>query len=376
MVPLGSGIPAEIVREHVEKLTLLMKQEDVAATIVFHPSNMLAFTGTGHHAWDRLVCGAITADGEVLVICPAFERPGIEDDTNLPTIHTWEEHEDSYARLAAALRAAGVKQGRIGVDGRTWIDTWTRFHAALEGCELLSGETLLREVRLCKSATEIAALRAAHARGERIFLALKEMVRAGVTERGLQEEVAAKFAGEGFRVSPMVQTGPNGAIPHHWADDSVIEEGHTVVIDSVTTTHAYNNDLTRTFVVGEPSPRAKQAYQAVRQAQAAAIEAARPGLACGELDAIARGVIEEAGFGEYFTHRLGHGMGIECHEPPFLVGGNDETLRAGECVTIEPGIYVPGEFGIRIEDDILITEDGCEVIRGDLPTDVTDAFDR
>jgi Xaa-Pro aminopeptidase len=174
----------------------------------------------------------------------------------------------------------------------------------------------------------------------------------------------------------MIQSGPNAAIPHNPTGERRLQEGDAIVVDSVVQFNGYYNDLTRTFALGEPPPRAKQAYRAVRRAQQAAIEAARPGIACEKLDRIARGIIAEAGFGQYFAHRLGHGIGIEVHEPPYLVGGNRETLRPGMCMSVEPGVYIPGEFGIRIEDDILITEDGCEVIRGGLSTDVTHAFDR
>lgn len=375
MNTLGAGIPAPVVREHLNHLATLMQTEDVAATLIFHPSNMLAFLGTTHSAWDRLVCGLVTRDGQAHAICPAFEQPGFQAETDLPTFHTWQEHEDSYACVAAALASAGIKSGRLAVDGRIWLETLTALRAALPDFEVTSGEHLLREVRICKTDAEKELLRNAHARGEHLFLALTEMLEPDMTELEVQQALAARMAVDDLKASPMVQTGPNGAIPHHRSDDSLLKPGHTLVVDSVTLTAGYHNDVTRTFAVGEPSKKAKEAYQVVRAAQAEAIAAARAGLACEKLDAVARDVITQAGFGAYFTHRLGHGMGIECHEPPYLVGGNQTTLRAGMCLTIEPGIYVPGEFGIRIEDDILITPDGCEVIKGELPTDVTPAFD-
>ena len=233
---------------------------------------------------------------------------------------------------------------------------------------------MIREVRICKSELEQNALRGAHRRGERAFLEMKSIIRGGASEIELQRELAEKLAPEGISITPMVQSGPNGAIPHNPTGDRKLQEGDTVVMDSVTPFDGYFNDITRTYAIGEPSDRAKKAYRTVRRAQQAAIDAAKPGVECQQLDKIARGIITDAGFGEFFTHRLGHGLGIEVHEPPFLVGGNTEKLRAGMCVTMEPGIYVPGEFGIRIEDDVLITETGCEVISGELTTDVTDAF--
>jgi Xaa-Pro dipeptidase len=364
------------VRDHVARLVDEMRLADVAATIVFHTSNMLAFLGTTHSSSDRLVCGAVTRAGALLAVCPAFERPGIAEQTSLPAIHTWEEHEDPYARLAEALATTGVRGGRIATDGRTWLDAHARFAAALRGCTLVPGEALLGAVRLCKTAAEIELMRQAQRRGERVYAILRDLVRPGVTERGLRDEVSERCAAEGLSASPMIQTGPNAAVPHHDVDDSPLQPGHTLVVDSVTSTAGYINDLTRTYAVGTPSPRAREAYRVVRAAQAAAIAAARAGVVCEQLDALARQVITDAGFGPFFIHRLGHGLGIECHEPPYLVRGNALALRPGMCMTIEPGIYVPGEFGIRIEDDVVITESGCEVLRHELPTDVTDAFER
>lgn len=369
-------IPAAIVRENVARLQELMGGEDFAAIIVFDAANMLAFTGSPHATWDRLTCAAVTRDGPVHVICPAFERPALRAGENLAVIHTWEEHEDPYGRFAAALRQAGVRRGKLGLDGRTWINAWDAFGRAFADMQLHSADHLIRETRIIKSPAAQQLLRAAHRRGEQFFFAVAELLNPGISEIELYRTLQRRFETEGLHVNPLIQSGPNGATPHERPSERRLQEGDNLVVDSVIELRGFNNDLTRTYAIGEPTPRARQAYRAVRAAQAAAIEAARPGVECRELDRIARQVISAAGFGEFFVHRLGHGMGLECHEPPYLNGGNPEILRPGMCVTIEPGVYVPGEFGVRIEDDILIAEDGCEVIRGDLPTDVTDAFDR
>lgn len=376
MVPVDQDIPESIVHEHITRLQELMRAQDFAAVLVFDTSNMLAFTGTPHASSDRLACAAVTRDGDVRVVCPAFERSAVARAESIASVHTWEEHEDPYRCFAEALAQAGVRSGKLGVDGRIWLQSWYRVIAACEPLELCLAEALIREVRICKSPAEQDLLRGAHRRGERVFLKLSEMMRPGISELELQGELSAHFSRQGLKLSPMIQSGPNGAIPHNPTGQRILQPGDTVVVDSVTVARGYHNDLTRTYAVGQPPHRAKEAYQAVRRAQAAAIEAARPGVRCGELDRIARQVIGEAGFGECFIHRLGHGIGLECHEPPYLVRGNEEELRPGMCMTVEPGIYVRGEFGIRLEDEILITEDGCELISGELQTDVTDAFDR
>jgi Xaa-Pro dipeptidase len=363
-----------------------MREQDVAAVVFFAPANMLAFTGTPHASSDRLACGFLTGDGGLHVICPAFELPTVAGARNLVTIHTWEEHEDPYTVFAGVLRKAGVTRGTVRIDGRVWLDSWRRFESAVgESIKLESAEPLLREVRLCKSTAACDALRKACAVGEQVFLAMRRIIRAGATELELHQQLASEFCPNGrggarplpwIEPDPMVQSGPNGAVPHNPTGTRKLAEGDTVVMDSVVALDGYNSDITRTFAIGEPGDRAKQAYRAVRSAQQAAIEAARPGVECQELDRIARKIITDAGFGRFFTHRLGHGLGIEVHEPPYLVGGNREKLREGMCVTIEPGVYLPGEFGIRIEDDVLITADGCEVLRRELPVDVSDGFDR
>jgi Xaa-Pro aminopeptidase len=376
MVPIGTSIPESIVREHVQRLVDLMRPEDFSAVLVFDASNMLAFTGTPHASWDRLTCGVVTREGAVHVVCPSFERPGVAGCEKIATVHVWREEEDPFAVFARALSGAGVRSGRLGVDGRTWLDSWYRFAAACPSLKLQSAEHLLREVRICKSPAEQKLLKAAHAKGERVYFALRDMIRGGAREIDLQRQLGDKFAAEGLSLDVMIQSGPNGAIPHNPTGQRALAAGDTIVVDNVITWDGYNNDLTRTFAVDDPPKRAKDAYRAVRQAQAAAIAAARPGIECRELDRVARRIITDAGFGECFIHRLGHGMGIECHEPPYLNGANTEALRPGMCVTVEPGVYVRGEFGIRIEDDVLITETGCEVIRGELKTDVSDAFDR
>ncbi len=372
---IANEIPEPIVRDHVQRLRELMQAADFAAVLTFHRANMLAFTGTEHTSSDRLTCGVVTREGQVIVLCPAFERPTVAGAEAIATIHTWEETEDPYQRLAQALAEAGVQKGTLGVDGRTWLNVVEGLDRALTDVRIESGEHLLREVRVCKTPAEQDVLREAHRQGEQAFLVLRdELLRAGVTEIELQQQLGERFAPQGIVVAPLIQSGPRGAVPHNPTGDRELAAGDTVVVDSVIRYRGYHNDITRTFAVGQPSAKAKEAYRVVRNAQAAAIEAAKPGVPCAKLDEIARKVISDAGFGEYFVHRLGHGMGLEGHEPPYLAGSETAVLRPGVCVTVEPGIYVPDEFGIRIEDDVLITDEGCEVISGELPTDVSGEF--
>ena len=374
MVPIAPSIPEPIVRENVARLADLLRERDIAACVVFDASNMLAFAGTPHASWDRLTCAAVTRDGQVVLVCPAFERPAVAGAENIAAVTTWREEEDPFAVFVRALGEAGVRSGRVAVDGRIWLRAWDALRAASRELKFVRGEALIREVRICKSPAAQQVLREASRRGEELFRVLAGWIEPGVREIDLHQRLQAHFAEKGLAVDPMIQSGPNGAIPHNPTSERELRDGDNVVVDSVITHDGFNNDLTRTYAVGTPSDKARTAYRVVREAHDAAIAAAAPGVECRELDRIARRIIEQAGFGEFFTHRLGHGMGIECHEPPYLNGANTEKLREGMCVTIEPGIYVPGEFGVRIEDDILITASGCEVISRGLPVDLSPAF--
>ncbi|RMF80476.1 MAG: aminopeptidase P family protein, partial [Planctomycetota bacterium] len=193
MIPIAESIPDAIVREHNDRLRDEMRKNGIDAVIVFHPSNMLAFTGTPHASWDRLTCAAVTRDAGVHLVCPAFERPGVAGAEPHATIHIWQEDQNPYAVLADALRSAGVAKGRIGVDGRVWLDSWYAFCEALPDARLCNGEALLRTVRIRKSPAEIEILRAAHRRGERLFLELRRLIRPGVSEIELHRRLQEHF---------------------------------------------------------------------------------------------------------------------------------------------------------------------------------------
>jgi Xaa-Pro aminopeptidase len=213
--------------------------------------------------------------------------------------------------------------------------------SAFSSFQLIDGEPLLREVRICKTPFEIELMRLAHRRGERVFEFLKTQIIAGKTEREIRDTAGEHFLAE---ASPSPRMSRPARWPRSRTTARTTPHSRSATPSSSIASPPpprYFNDLTRTYAIGEPPQRAKQAYAAVRAAQQAAIQAARPGATCGSVDAAARQVIEDAGFGEYFIHRLGHGLGLEVHEPPYFVGGNDEVLRTGMVLTVEPGIYVP-----------------------------------
>jgi Xaa-Pro aminopeptidase len=244
-----------------------------------------------------------------------------------------------------------------------WAERVIRFRESFPGAEQSLAGTVLRELRMRKAPDEVDALRRAGEAIDRVHARVGEWLRAGRTEREVGRDIAEAILAEGHtRVDfVIVGSGPNGASPHHELSDRVIEPGDPVVVDiGGTSAEGYCSDETRTYAVGEPSVEFTRYYRVLREAQETAVAAVRPGLACELVDRAARDVIAEAGYGPYFVHRTGHGIGLETHEHPYIVSGNAEPLDPGMAFSIEPGIYLPGQHGARIEDIVVCTETGGE----------------
>ena len=230
-------------------------------------------------------------------------------------------------------------------------------------------------IRIIKTADEVAAIRAACEDTGKIYGLVARKLRAGISESDLRLEVLSQLEKMGVTTfGELIQGGQSASIPHQPTGSRVFREGDAVIVDFVAAREGYLGDMTRTFAIGDTSDEIHTAYRLVRNAHDAAIDAIRPGVTCEFIDAVARNVIEGGGLGDYFVHRLGHGIGLDVHEPPYLVKGNRTVLRPGMCLTVEPGVYIAGQFGIRIEDVVAVTQDGCEVLSDSVPTDLSDAF--
>lgn len=270
----------------------------------------------------------------------------------------WVDGENPYDLVAAAVGLAA----RVGVS-----DALPALHVVpigeRLGVRLELATPVLREGRMIKDAAEIAELRRAGDAIDAVHRRVPEWLRAGRTEREVAADIAAAIVAEGHETVEfvIVGSGPNGADPHHEVSDRVIEDGDVVVVDiGGAVPSGYNSDSTRTYVVGEPSPEAAERVAVLVRAQQAAVDAARPGATASEVDAAARQVLADAGLGDAFLHRTGHGIGVSVHEEPYIAPGNDLVLREGMAFSIEPGIYFAGEWGARIEDIVVLTADGCE----------------
>lgn len=312
---------------------------------------------TGYEAMplERLTMFVLTADEAVLVV-PQLEAPRVEPGPF--EVRAWGETEDPIA-LVADL-ASGP--GQLGIGDHTWAVFLLRLQEALPDTRFLPAGEVMAELRLHKEAAEVELLRSAARATDRVAARLADTTMSSLTERELARLVARWTVEEGHDVDTfkIVASGPNGASPHHEPTDRKIEEGDMVVIDFGGRLSGYCSDMTRTFVVGEPTAEQEEVFDVVQVAQRAAVDAVHPGAEPAAIDGAARRVIEGAGYGDYFIHRTGHGIGLDVHEEPYIVATNHHPVEPGMAFSIEPGIYLPGRFGVRIEDIVVVTDDGVE----------------
>jgi Xaa-Pro aminopeptidase len=318
-------------------------------------------TGYDAHQLERLTCLVLPAAGDPVLVVPRLELPAAQASPAGPLgleIAGWDETDDPYALVAARLGSPAT----VGLSDRMWALMVLRLRAALPGAEQVLASAALRDLRARKSPAEVAALLAAGEAIDRVHAKVPGWLRPGRTEEQVAADISDAIVAEGHaRVDfAIVGSGPNGASPHHTATGRVLQPGDAVVVDiGGTMPSGYCSDCTRTYVIGEPPPGFAEYYAVLQAAQDAACAAVRPGVTAEAIDAAARGPITAAGYGEYFVHRTGHGIGLESHEDPYIVAGNTEPLKPGYAFSVEPGIY-PGPHGARIEDIVVCTEDGAE----------------
>jgi Xaa-Pro aminopeptidase len=319
-------------------------------------------TGYDAKQLERLTCLVVPAANDPFLVVPRLELAAARDSPagrlGVEMV-AWDETDDPFALVTGRL-PVGLR--RVGVADRMWAVMALRFRAALPGAEQVPAGTVLRGLRMRKNPAEIEALRAAGAAIDRVHDAVPRLLRPGRTEREVGRDIAAAIIAAGHVTVDfvIVGSGPNGASPHHEVSERVIEPGDVVVVDiGGTMPSGYCSDETRTYAVGRPPTDFLDYYEVLRAAQQAAREAIRPGVTPEAVDAAARKPIADAGYGEHFIHRTGHGIGLETHEDPYIVAGNTEPLAPGMAFSVEPGIY-PGPHGARIEDIVVCTGDGHE----------------
>ncbi|WP_130507356.1 aminopeptidase P family protein [Microterricola gilva] len=307
---------------------------------------------------ERLTMLLVAPHTHPTLLVPILERPDAEaaDGATAVGIADWTDGTDPYEAASRLLRP----DGRFGISDSAWAMHLLGLQAALPDTRFASLSHSLPMMRALKDDNELGRLAAAGAAADATYAEILKVRFAGRRETDVAADLARllrEFGHEQVDFT-VVGSGPNGANPHHEAGDRVIEHGDAVVLDFGGLMHGYGSDTTRTVCVGEPSAEVLEVHEIVRQAQQAAFEAVRPGVTCQEIDRVARAVITEAGYGEQFIHRTGHGIGVTTHEPPYMVEGEERLLQPRMCFSIEPGIYLKGRFGVRIEDIVTVTDDG------------------
>ena len=313
-------------------------------------------------ALERLTCLIVPADGEPVLVLPRLEEPlarhELRELADQVTLVPWEETDDPIA--VVQMIVAGTR--RVAVQDQMWARVALRLRAALDPTELVAAGPTMSALRRVKSPEEVERLRSAAAAADEVMTAVTTERLSGRTEAEVSRHIRELLieAGHDDAGFAIVASGSNSASPHHEAGDRVIEVGDAVVLDLGGTRASYCSDTSRTAFVGEPAPEFAALHAVLREAQAAACDAVQPGVTCSEIDAVARRIIDEAGYGEAFIHRTGHGIGMETHEEPYIVASNQEPLQEGFAFSIEPGIYIRDRWGARIEDIVVCTDAGGE----------------
>lgn len=354
-------------RERLSRAAQAAAAAGIDALLVSPGADLRYLVGYDALALERLTCLAVPATGDPFLVVPALELRAAEASgaTEHVALVTHGETDDSFGLLAGRLREELDRApSAVGVSDRMWAEQVLRFREVLPGAQQRLAGEVLRPLRLRKRPDEIAALRGAAAAIDRVHARMGEWLRPGRTEAEVARDIADAILAEGHASVNfvIVGSGPNGASPHHHVSDRVIDSGDPVVIDiGGTMPDGYCSDCTRTYVAGVEAPGDFAAYYDVLlAAQLASCAHVRPGVTAHSVDAAARDVISAAGYGDLFIHRTGHGIGLEEHEEPWIVAGNDVVLEPGMCFSIEPGIYASGKHGARIEDIVVVTEDGVE----------------
>jgi Xaa-Pro dipeptidase len=365
--PLGDRVKPITVAEYQGRIAHAQELMNGAApkfdALYVTPGTSLRyFTGIRWGLSERIVALLIARKGDPLIICPAFEERRLRENLLWPIdVRVWQEDESPYALAASWLTERGIRTGRIGVEETTRFVFYDGLHHAAPGFEYVSGDAITVGCRNPKSEHELELMRLACQATFDVYKATFASLREGMRQSEIGVLVARGYQRMGLVGDAFSLFGPAAAFPHGTHEDRALREGDGVLIDDGCTVEGYQSDVTRTGVFGKPSDKLQRAFEIVRKAQDAALAAAVAGRPCGSVDDAARKVIVDAGFGpdyKYFSHRLGHGIGMDGHEWPYLVRGNRTILQARMTFSNEPGIYVPGEYGLRCEDDMVIAESG------------------
>jgi Xaa-Pro dipeptidase len=360
-----------------EKARVLMEANDLDALFLMEGTSLNYFTGIRWGGGERMFATVLPAKGSAFYVCPAFEEGRAREQIAMAPegaqadVRIWQEDESPYQRVAQGLKDRGILTGRIGIEETVRFVFREGIERAAPQARLVSATLVTAGCRMLKSPAELDLMRLASRVTLTAYEAVYHALEDGMTHFEVGRLIAAAHEKLGSSGDALVEVGEYAAFPHGSTQPQIIREGSPILIDGGCKVEGYQSDITRMLVIGSPPEKVKKVFEIVHRAQSAALAAARPGVECGSVDAAARKVITDAGYGpdyKFFTHRLGHGIGMDGHEWPYLVRGNSTKLAPNMTFSDEPGIYIRGEFGVRLEDDMHITENGAELFTPQSPS--------
>jgi len=354
-----------------------MNQNSLQAIAVTNGSSLTYYSGAHWWVSERFFGMFLPAKGDPFFVCPAFEEDRAREQLSRgpfgekADVRTWQEDENPYTRVAQGMADLGVKSGKLGIEEKMPFVFSNNIGMVMPASEIVSATPVTAGCRMIKSDHEIALMRLAAHVTLAAYAAAYHALQPGMTQQQFAELVRQAHEQQGFTGGAEVQVGEYSALPHGSIHPQEIREGAILLMDGGCSVEGYASDISRTFVLGKPTDKMKSVFDIVHKAQASALASARPGVPCENVDAAARKVVVDAGYGpgyKYFTHRVGHGMGMDGHEWPYLVGGDKLPLQANMTFSDEPGIYIRGEFGVRLEDDMHILANGAELFTAQSPS--------
>jgi Xaa-Pro dipeptidase len=360
-----------------EKARALMEANDLDAILLMEGTSLNYFTGIRWWGGERIFAMILPAKGAAFYVCPAFEEGRAREqiaqapEGTQADVRIWQEDENPYQRIAQGLKDHGILTGKIGIEETVHFVFREGLEKAAPQARLLSATPVTAGSRMVKSPAELDLMRLANQVTLAAYEAVYHGLRDGITQVEVGRWVGAAHEKLGFSGEALVEVGEFSAFPHGSTKPQVVREGTPILIDGGCKVEGYESDITRMLVLGPAPQNVKKVFETVHRAQSAALAAARPGVECGAVDAAARKVITDAGYGpdyRFFTHRVGHGIGMDGHEWPYLVRGNTTKLTPNMTFSDEPGIYIRGEFGVRLEDIMHITENGAELFTPQSPS--------
>lgn len=356
--------------ERIERAQRRMRAQKIDAICIAGGTSLSYFGGVRWGNSERLLAMILTAKGDPFFVAPAFEERRAREQINLGfpgerfAVYSWEEDESPYEKIAEGLKERGVTAGTVGVEETMPFVFSDGIGRALPTAKIAPAAPIVAGCRMIKTQHEIELMKLANEVTLAAYAAAYPLIQPGMRQDEIAALIVAAHQQLGFRGGAMVLVNEGSALPHGTVKPQEVRENSIVLIDGGCKVEGYESDITRTFVAGRATDKMKRVFEIVHKAQAEALKAARPGVPCETVDRAAREVIEDGGYGpgyKYFTHRLGHGIGMDDHEWTYLRKGNQMPIEAGMCFSDEPGIYIPGEFGIRLEDCMYVTSDGARL---------------